>query len=56
MAGEFLLGGSALGQTALGEEITAAGPAPDTDQLATMQSLDRGFGQVRAARLGGDLQ
>tara|TARA_R110000772_G_C13310276_1_gene440141 strand:- start:2240 stop:3394 length:1155 start_codon:yes stop_codon:yes gene_type:complete len=31
-------------------------PATDTELLTTLQSMGRGFGQARAARLGGELQ
>jgi hypothetical protein len=38
------------------EEDSAAAVGGATKKLATLQNLDRGFGQLAASRLGGKLQ
>jgi len=50
--------GTSYSYDSIGVPINAAGGAPalSTNKLTTSHTLDRGFGQLRAARLGGILQ
>lgn len=53
-SGDFLLLDTSSGDVLLLEAEAGGGGA--TNKLTTTQSIDRGVGQLRAARLGGVLQ
>ena len=50
------IGSNPIGDLPIAAEEAAAPPATDDTLLATLQTIDRGIGQVRAARLDGELQ